>query len=600
MIALATCAALGACTVVESTDEAGEGGATGEGGDSHTGTAGDSSSAAGSDADVGGAGGVGGGTSVELLDCESRDVTDATEVSTDVREDTTWSGTVLVQGAVTVVDGATLTIEPGTNVIMDVDSELEIGWNSGAATLKAEGTSAAPVRFCGKESTKGYWSSLIVGNNVTSDSVLSHVLISDSGGTSAALVLNADIAVKDVQVRNSGSDGVWATDFKAGSAGLSAEGNDGAPVVLLDVGAATRFPLGGLLQGNSEQLVRVRFETIEEDTTFAALPVHYLQEKAVTTRDGSVLTFAAGVDYRFTADTYLEVGWNSSDAELQIEGTEAEPVRFSGDSNTPGFWGGLLIGNAVRSNSKLSYLELEDAGGSTHPAIEFAAPVIVDHVSLANNELGVYVGAKGLETTSSDLSITTTAGVPLTVAPDALVTLPTGGSFTGNDEDLVAVNAGDYTEQGTVPNLGVPYLIKGEFSTRMGSKLVLEPGTHFRMTADAFIEIGWNSSTASFEAVGTAAEPIVFSGEEETAGYWGGIIVGSDVSSASGFEFVEVAHAGGPSVGAALKLLTPIDVKDSTFSKSAGFGILKRESDATTYTTSNTFTDVASGSVGDI
>lgn len=599
MIALATCAALGACTVVESTDDSSEGGATGEGG-SDAAAAGDSSSAAGSDADVAGAGGVGGGTSVALLDCESRDVADATEVSDDVREDATWSGTVFVQGAVTVVGGATLTIEPGTNVIMDVDSELEIGWNSGVATLKANGTSASPIRFCGKESTKGYWSSLIVGGNVTSDSVLSHVLISDSGGTDAALVLNADIAVKDVQVRNSGSDGVWATDFKAGSAGLTAEGNDGAPVVLRDVGAATRFPLGGVLEGNTEQLVRVRFDTIDEDTTFAALPVHYLQEKAVTTRGGSVLTFAANVDYRFTADTYLEVGWNSSVAELQIEGTETEPVRFSGESNTPGFWGGLLIGNAVRSNSKLSYLELEDAGGSTYPAIDFAAPVIVDHVSLANNELGVYVGAKGLEATSSDLSITTTSGVPLTVAPDALVTLPTGGSFTGNDEDLVAVNAGNYTGEGTVPNLGVPYLIKGEFSTRTGSKLVLEPGTHFRMTADSFIEIGWNSSTSSFEAVGTAAKPIVFSGEEETAGYWGGIIVGTAVSSASGFEFVEVAHAGGPSVGAALKLNTPIDVKNSAFSKSAGFGILKRESDATDYTTGNTFTAVVSGSVGDI
>jgi hypothetical protein len=401
-------------------------------------------------------------------------------------------------------------------------------------------------------------------------------------------------------VRNSGSDGVTAVDFKAGSAGLTAEGNDGAVAVLRGAGAATRFPLGGLLRGNTEQLVRVRFDTIAVDTTFAALPVHYLQEKAVTTRAGTLLTFEAGVDYRFTADTSLEVGWNSNDAEVQVEGTEAAPVRFSGESNTPGFWGGLRIGDAVRSSSKLSYLELEDAGGSTLPAIDFAAPVVVDHVSLANNERGAYVGSKGLEATSSDLSITTTSGVPLTVEVNALITLPTGGSFTGNDEDLVAVKAGDYTVKGTVPNLGVPYLITGEFSTRTGSELVLVPGTHFQMKADSFIEIGWNSGTASFEAAGTAAEPIVFSGQEATAGYWGGIIVGTNVSSDAGFQFVEIAHAGGTGVGAALKLETPTDVKNSTFSKSAGFGILKRASDATNYTTGNTFTAMKSGPVGDI
>lgn len=579
-----------------SAGSSGKGGSAGKGGSGgDSGAAGD----AGATGEPGGAGGAGGETGGgELLDCDSRDVSDATEAE-NVTEDTTWEGTVLVSGDVRVTAGATLTIAPGTHVIMDADSSLEVGWNSNAATIQAEGTAAQPIRFCGKEAEAGYWGSLIVGNNVTSNSVLSHVLVADGGGD-AAVILNADVEVTDFVVRNADADGVHARDFDDASARLSVEGSGATAVVLTAPGAATRFPLGGSLAGNAENLVRVRFADIEDDTTFHALDVPYLQENAVDTVGGALLTFKAGVEYRFATDSDLEVGWNSNDAEIRVEGTEEDPVVFRGEDAEAGAWGGLIVGTNVRTDSRLSYLEIHHGGGNETRPLSIHAAITVDHVTLEDNRLEAYIGEDGVAASSNSLTITGSGAHALTVHPNAITLLPDGGAYTGNDSDWIEVEGGAYTrESGTVADLGVPYRLLDSFSTRDDSAISIAAGTEFEMTADTQFEIGWNSGTARIEAEGTADDPIVFRGVENEAGYWIGVLIGNNVSSDSILDHVQIGNAGqGSGAVGNLSLRNPITVTNSRFSSSAGYGIVKEAADTTDYAATNTFADVASGDIG--
>lgn len=624
--AVAVLAVAAGCTV-ESDGDGGAGGSSGEAGDSGTGgsgagsagkggsagssgkggsagkggSGGDSGGAgeAGATGETGGAAGAGGDTGGdELLDCDDRDVSDATEAE-NVTEDTTWEGTVLVSGDVRVTAGATLTIAPGTHVIMDADSTFEIGWNANAATIKAEGTAAQPIRFCGKEAEPGYWGSLIVGTNVTSDSVLSHVLVADGGGD-AAVILDSDVEVSDFVVRNAEADGVHARDFDDASARLSVEGSGASAVVLTGPGAATRFPLGGSLAGNAENLVRVRFADIEDDTTFHALDVPYLQENAVDTVGGSLLTFKAGVEYRFATDTDLEIGWNANDAEIRVEGTEADPVVFRGEDAEAGAWGGLIVGTNVRTDSELSYLQIHHGGGNETRPLSIYAAIVVDHVTLEDNRLEAYIGDHGLAASSSSLTITGSGAHALTVHPNAIALLPTGGAYTGNASDWIEVEGGAYTrESGTVADLGVPYRMLDTFSTREGATISIAAGTEFEMTADTQFEIGWNASEAKIEAEGTADKPIVFRGVEDEAGYWVGVVIGNQVSSDSILDYVHIGNAGqGAGVVGNLLLNNPITVTNSRFYSSAGYGIVKEASDTTDYAPTNTFTDVASGDIG--
>jgi len=76
--------------------------------------------------------------------------TRATEVSGEISSDTTWSGDVTVTDNVDVLEGATLTISPGTKVTFHFVGKP--GWDEGyelkvEGTIKAQGTSASKIYF---------------------------------------------------------------------------------------------------------------------------------------------------------------------------------------------------------------------------------------------------------------------------------------------------------------------------------------------------------------------------------------------------------------------------------------------------------------------
>ncbi len=174
--------------------------------------------------------------------CGEAEITDdATVVTSTITEPTTWSGVVVIESGVDVNDGADLTILPGTHIIMGNDADLELGWNSGALTVDAQGTEAAPIIVCGKRAERGYWNNIRVGTNVLSESVLSNVRIFDGGGDSdAALLLEASVVIDQVLVSGSDSAGVWATDFEEESSGLFVTDSAQA-VILYEAAAATHF-----------------------------------------------------------------------------------------------------------------------------------------------------------------------------------------------------------------------------------------------------------------------------------------------------------------------------------------------------------------------
>lgn len=579
--------------------DAGDGGKDAQGGTSG-GTPGAGGSGGSPDAGTGGgpeagAGGGGGGDpTVELIDCDSRAVTNATVVEDDIDEDTTWSGVVHLKRSITVVDDATLTIEPGTRIVAASGSGIEFGWNGTAVTLLAEGTADEPIRFCGQQDDPGYWRGIIVRSNVTRSSVLRHVLIADAGDDDYALSLEADVHVDDVQVRNSGSDGVLAHDFDEGSRALSVEGAAGYPIVFAAPDAVTNFPLGGVLENNESNFAVIDLTDIDDDATFHDLGIPYLQERALTIHGRGDIVFEAGVEYRLDADAYIEVGWNGTAPVLSVDGTSRNPVVFRGVREQAGLWAGLIVRSNVATDSALSHTVIRHAGGDSTSALHLEAPIKLDSVSLEDNAQGAWISEAGVHEDSKNLTITGTEAAPLTVEPNALVTLPQGGTFTGNDKDEILIEGGSYTAEGTVPNLGVPYHVLANIDTRT-SRMVLTPGTHFLMGPDTQIEFGWNNTQATILAEGTEDEPIRFTGTDESPGAWTGLLLGGAVSSESKFDYVEIGHAVN-----GLRLAKPVPVTNSAFFECSEYGVLKDADDDTDYTETNTFTDMGQGNVGDI
>jgi hypothetical protein len=457
------------------------------------------------------------------------------------------------------------------------------------------GTPMAPIRFCAEPAEASPWRSIIVRSNVNVSSAFRYVELEDGGAEGAALVLETGVVVDHVQIVGSRADGVWATDFAPTSNSLSVRGSLGAAAVLTGFGAAARFPVGGALTSNQDDVVRLRFSDITENTTLYALGVPYLQEASVRVHD-AVFTVEAGVDYQFGAEAGLEIGWNGADATLLVNGTAAAPVVFQGAVAEPGHWGGLAIRQNVRTNSVLQDVRLLHGGGNEIPAISVESPVILAGVSLDQNQTGIHVAGRGLGAESTALSVTGTSGVPLRVAPDALISLPTGGTLTGNMDDHIDVEGGDYRASGTVPHLGVPYRVLGSIEALADSALTLTPGTEFVMAAGTRLGIGEDGSATTLIAEGTAAAPIQFRGASATAGFWTGLVVGNSAAGGSRLSYVRIAHGGAE--GACLVLGGPVVVNDSAFSDCAGYGVLRAAADTTDYATSNTFTNVGAGNVG--
>ncbi|MEY4512659.1 MAG: hypothetical protein RLZZ450_4781 [Pseudomonadota bacterium] len=548
----------------------------------------------------------GGGAPVNLFSCGVRDPAGAYLMgayepkSTSITAPETWSGKVHIKGA-TNVTGVTLTIMPGTEIFMDVDATLEIGWNNSEGAILAEGTPTAPIRFCGKSATaeKGYWGGITLGSNVTSNSVLRNVLISDGAGADNALELQADVTVDNVQIRNGEKDGVWATDFKEGSRALSVEGVGGSAVVFKGEGAISRFPLGGMLLNNTNNQAVVRVYDITKTATVHNLGIPYVQEDNLRVTGGEI-TFEAGVDYRFNPDRTLTVGWNSSTAGVHVNGTAAAPVKFSALQAITSQWAGILVETNVTTNSNLSYMEVRQGGTNTTPALELRSAVLVENVKLEDNVTGMEISDKGLATGSKNLTITKTKGRPLSIVPDGLFTLPQGSTFTGNDLDQIEVNGTTVNKSGTIADPGIPYYLTGVVRILGGANVVIAPGTDFVMGVDSEIDIGWNSGTTSFIAAGTAAAPITFVGITPTAGSWHGLYVEANVLSNSKLDYVQISHAGGPSSnpGGALELRVGIPVTNSKFLLYAGYGISKPSTITTDYAPTNTFDTTGLGPIG--
>jgi hypothetical protein len=536
-----------------------------------------------------------------LWNCDTRDVSSATHV-TAVTGDQTWRGLMLLSGSVRVTN-AKLTIEAGTVILMESGAMLDIGYNGAAAGIYANGTADSPIRLCGRNATPGYWNALVLEATASPDSVLSHILLSDGGSSNASLVLNGPAIVDNVQVRNSGKDGIWAADFAANSANLTVEGSKAAAAVLTARAAVSSFPTGSTLTGNTDDSVHLNFLNFDQSATLRNLGVPYIADQG-TRVTGGTLTIEAGVQYKVKPASWFEVGYNSTVATIQVNGTAAEPVVFSGVSAQPGGWNGLYINATTANTSTLSYVRILHGGANTsYPAaLTLNNAITVDHVTVDQSAYGVLVAATGFGASSKNLTVTGLTDPsrrPLVLLPDALGTIPTGSSFIGNATNQIEIQAGNFTKIATVAKFDVPYYIAGNLRTMANSQLTLAPGTEFIASGGIWVEIGYNSASgARLTAEGTADAPIRFSGLDPVAGSWKGLYLDPNVASTSSLRYVEIAHAGGDtSYPASIYLEVAIPIDHCTIHDGRGFGISKRVANATDYASMNTFTNLAMGAV---
>jgi len=543
-------------------------------------------------------GGVGGGgtptvdagpavTNLTPADCEPE------VINSDIETDTTWDAAdcprVALDGNVRVTNGATLTVEPGVEVVGRSGARLTV---KSGTTLTASGDPENPVWFYGDSDTPGYWQGIRIHSNTANE--IDNAVVRNGGGNGLANLYlrgSARAAVTNSLFERSATSGLVA-DGDTTLAEFSANEFRGNGEYAVDI--PTRL-VGSLdagstyAGGNSTDVVNVYSEDVENDATWPAIdaPYRFAGQNhrlfaAVTVDPGGQFTFGEGARV-----TVKEGG------SLTAEGTSDSGITFEGETATPGYWQGIRIHSNEPANSfDNAVVAHGGANGLANLYLRGSARAAVTNSTFRESATSGLVADGG--TTLSEFSTNEFGNnqeAAVYVSTAHLGSIDAGSTYAGgNSTDAVRVFSRDVESDATWP--AVPYRFDGQ-NHRLFAAVTVDPGGQFTFGEGARVTV---KEGGSLTAEGTSDSGITFEGANATPGQWQGIRIHS-TDPANSFQHVVVAHGGGN--GLANIYLTGDaqgSVTNCTLRQSATWG-LYAEDGVTLDASSNVFENNGEGGV---
>jgi hypothetical protein len=166
---------------------------------------------------------------------------------------------------------------------------------------------------------------------------------------------------------------------------------------------------------------------------------------------------------------------------------------------------------------------------------------------------GIYAADPNTSLTLDNLTLTNNAGIALLWRCNGSITAH-GLTATGNAQNELLIPGCDVSggRQWDLSDVGIPTRVTGHVNVTPNALLSILPGTTLRFDKNQY-----NSPTrlevqdqASLNALGTAAQPVVFTGATQTMGWWEGIYARQ--RAAVTLRHCEVGYGGSNSTGSLL------------------------------------------------
>ncbi len=345
---------------------------------------------------------------------------------------------------------------------------------------------------------------------------------------------------------------------------------------------------------------------ITEDRTLNAETLYRVTstidvEAVLTIEPGTRIEFEEGTWFRFR-----------DSAVIIADGTEAEPITFTGTQESPGWWNGLWIRETDHPDNIINHAVIEYGGGSSFSSSVEAANLAVGRLSdraavTVTNTTIQHSGAWGLfSTRASNLpgfeanTISQNQGMPVRSGANNAHFFDGASTFIGNDEDYVFLRSAEIDEEDvTWQKLDVPYRMDGEtrveevaLTVNPGATIAFEQGAELQFREGSIIQVE-----------GTADDPILFTGTLEQPGWWSGIWVRDSDHPASVIDHAIIEYAGrsdfSSSVEAAnlavgrLSSAASVAITNTTIRHSDSYGLFSTEASSLTGFANNTLTQNA-------
>lgn len=454
--------------------------------------------------------------------------------ATSVKADTTLQHPCYKVGKDLVVSGgAVLTIAAGVELHFAARSGLNV---EADGHLIAEGTAEQPILMTGALKTPGYWDGIEIKS--LASSTLKHVTVEYGGHPDSfnpagiGLSFGGRAAIEDSIVRGSRSFGIALDDKEVidSFARNTLTGNERGPLSI-DVNDLGRLDVESSYTGNvdaagvSRDYVLAIGDSVASDQRWKALGVEYRFDHPGL-EVSSELVIDPGVRLVFPGAGRMIV---SRSGTLKAVGTEEEPIVFTGQQASPGYWHGIQFtfnGNA----NEMDHTVVEYGGGGGNSEANVGVYGQNGRLSLSNSVLkhsakygfnfysGVALSMANVTSTQNEF----TGALYL----NDVGQLDSNSHFVGNSDDRVILISDDLTKSQVLPNVGVPYWLVGGAPSQILATLTIEPGVELQFSSNGGF---WISKSGALTAIGTADAPIVFTGMEKTPGFWQGIeFVSSD------------------------------------------------------------------------
>ncbi len=171
----------------------------------------------------------------------------------------------------------------------------------------------------------------------------------------------------------------------------------------------------------------------------------------------------------------------------------------------------------------------------------YAASLTLKNSTLRNGAgVGLFLHHHGSLPNSTENTFTGNAEGPAMAFTSGAHYFDDASTYSGNDNDYLWIMGDTQDESVTWQALDVPYGMMDD-SRVENNDFTIDPGAEFAFDVNAGLELGGD---ISFTIVGTANDPIVFTGTEKSAGWWKGIFVTQTQQPNNEMEHVTIEYGG--------------------------------------------------------
>ena len=523
-----------------------------------------------------------------------------------VDEEQTWPAVnvpVVLSGITSVT--ATLTIAAGATFQADADAGILVNVDSGA--LVAVGTAADPIVFTGLSEIPGFWLGIGIGSSNNPLNELAFVTVAHGGAApfniggavAANVFVRGELSITDSTLRDSDNNGLVVED----GAELDAFANNTFADNVFSLVLPTKL-LGSIdddsdYDVDADRGISAFASTVDSAQTWPAVNVPIVLSGITTVT--APLTIAAGTSFQADADAGILV--NVDAGALVAVGTAQAPIVFTGLTEVPGFWRGIGIGSSNNPLNELAFVTVAhggaapfNIGGGVAANVFVRGELSITNSTLRDSENNGLVVEDGAELEFANNTFADNV-FSLVLPTKLLGSIDDASDYdTAADRGISAFASTVDTAQ-TWPATNTAIVLSG--ITTVTAALTIAAGATFQADTDAGILV--NVDAGALIAIGTAQDPIVFTGLTAIPGFWRGIGIGSSDNPLNELAFVTVAHGGraafniGGGVAADVFVRGTLRLSNSTLRDSAAFGLFVE--DGGTLSPANAATVTFSGNV---